>query len=85
MAAVLVVLGAGAADATTATTLPELPDGVNSIIGPNPSQVTGPQDADDRGGANQLLLFGVIVVAIGGIGLLITRDVRRAKARRTQT
>ncbi|MEM9714035.1 MAG: hypothetical protein AAGA17_17580 [Actinomycetota bacterium] len=65
------------------TTLPELPDGVNSIIGPNPGQVTGPVDPDDRGGTNQLLVLGVMVLAIGGIGLLITRDVRRARSRRS--
>ena len=70
--------------AATATTLPELPDGVNSIVGPEPGQTSGPVDADDRGGANQLALFGVIVLAIGGIGLLVTRDVRRAKARRAE-
>ena len=66
----------------TETTLPELPDGVNSILGPNPGQVSGPQDADDRGGANQLALLGIIVLAVGGIGLLVTRDVRKARTRR---
>jgi hypothetical protein len=78
LVAVLVAAPSGA----TATTLPELPDGVNSILGPKPGQGSGPVDADDRGGANQLALFGVIVLAIGGIGLLVTRDVRRARARR---
>ena len=78
----LVALAAGPTAAATATTLPELPDGVNSILGPNPGQVSGPQDADDRGGANQLALLGVIVLAVGGIALLVTRDVSKARSRR---
>ena len=67
------------------TTLPRGGGGVGSIIGPAPGEGVAPTDADDRGGAAQLALFGVLVVAISGIALLVRRDMGRARTRTAAT
>ena len=64
--------------AETTTTLAPLPEGAGSILGPLPGQGVAPEDAGDRGGAGQIALFLVIVVAIGGGVLLVRRDMTKA-------
>lgn len=59
----------------TDTTEPDLSECVNALPGPNCGRE--PDDAGDRGGAAQLALFGVLLVAMGGIGFVIVRSTRR--------
>jgi hypothetical protein len=47
---------------------------------PRPNTGHEPVDAGDRGGALQLLLPALLVLAIGGATLHLTRQARRAKA-----
>lgn len=61
------------------TTQPRTGSGLGSILGPGPGEGVEPTDAGDRGGAAQLTLFGVLVAAVGGIGLLVRRDMRRSQ------
>lgn len=63
-----------------APTLPPLPDGVGSIIGPKPGQGVAPNDSGDRGGAAQLTLFVAIVAALGGGVLLVRRDMAKSRS-----
>ncbi len=72
-------VGAQDADEPAPTTLPRSSGGVGSILGPGPGGGVEPTDSGDRGGAAQLALFGVLVVAIGGIALLARRDMGKAK------
>ena len=61
---------------TTSTTLSEAT--VPHII-PQPNSGVEPHDAGDRGGALQLGLLAVIVLAIGGAVLFVMRQSRRAR------
>lgn len=83
--AVVVLAGLFVGPTTQAadTTLPEAPEGVNSIIGPQPGQGVEPTDAGDRGGALQLATFVLIVGGLGVMGALIVRDIRKGQQRRT--
>lgn len=65
-------------DATTTTSAPA-PGG--DII-PEPNSGVEPQDAGDRGGSLQTILFIGIVVVIIGAGALIVRQSQRARAER---
>jgi hypothetical protein len=65
-------------DATTTTTAP-VPGG--DII-PEPNSGVEPQDAGDRGGSLQTILFIGIVVVIVGVGAVIVRQSKRARAER---
>lgn len=67
---------------TAPPTLPEIPDGAGSIIGPKPGQGVAPDDAGDRGGAGQIALFFVLVGALGGGALLVRRDIAKNRAAR---
>lgn len=78
--AIVVPPEASAQTTTTATTLAPLPEGAGSIIGPKPGQGVAPDDAGDRGGAAQIALFFVIVVALGGGVLLVRRDMARSRS-----
>lgn len=49
---------------------------------PEPNQGSEPEDAGDRGGALQTLLFVLIVGGTLGIGLVVVRQSRRARAER---
>jgi hypothetical protein len=44
---------------------------------PKPNSGREPEEAGDRGGALQLLVFGLIVAGIGGIVAMIVRESRR--------
>lgn len=67
--------------AVTTTTLPSAA-GVGSILGPRPGEGQEPEDAGDRGGAAQVATFWIVFGALGVIGLLIVRDVKKGKASR---
>ncbi|MEM9609423.1 MAG: hypothetical protein AAGA99_18505 [Actinomycetota bacterium] len=75
---ILATPSAGASD----TTLPEAPEGVNSIIGPQPGQGVEPQESGDRGGAAQIAIFLLIIGGLGLMGTLVVRDMRKGKERR---
>ena len=62
---------------STTTTLAGLP--APDII-PQPNTDSAPTEAGDRGGALQLAVFGLLVVAIGGAVFVIVRQSRRARA-----
>lgn len=49
---------------------------------PQPNEGKAPKDSGDRGGWAQLALFGLLVVAIAGIGAVVLRG--NAKARRNR-
>ena len=68
-------------DEPVTTTLPRSTGGVGSILGPGPGGGVEPNDSGDRGGAAQLALFGVLVVAVGGIAFLARRDMGKARSR----
>jgi hypothetical protein len=61
---------------TTASGTPHIID--------RPNSGKQPTEPGDRGGAEQLLLFGGMVVAIGGIGILALRGGAGAKANRAR-
>ena len=47
---------------------------------PRPNSGEAPHEAGDRGGALQLLILGLVVVAIGGGIALVVRESRRSKS-----
>jgi hypothetical protein len=58
---------------------PEPAEG-DSII-PEPNSGREPEEAGDRGGALQVLVFVLIVGGVGGIAALVVRDARRSRAK----
>ncbi len=62
------------------TTLGQQPDGGGII--PRPGNGVEPDDAGDRGGSLQSVLFVVILGGIGVIGALVVRESRTARADR---
>jgi hypothetical protein len=60
---------------TTSSTVTELPP---AEMIPRPNSGQAPDDAGDRGGALQLLVFGLVVVAIGAGVTKVVLDSRRA-------
>ncbi|WP_436792519.1 hypothetical protein [Actinospongicola halichondriae] len=73
---------AGAAPAGDApvTTLGSQPEGGGII--PRPDSGVEPEDAGDRGGALQTVLFVVVLGGVAVIGGLVVRESRRARAER---
>lgn len=70
-------LPAGAQDPGSATsTTVAVP---SQDIVPRPNSGVAPSEAGDRGGALQLALLGVVVVAIGGTVTRLVRQARRAR------
>jgi len=67
----------GSGSGTTTTTLAGVP--APDII-PQPNTDSAPTEAGDRGGALQLALLGLVVVAIGGAVFVLVRQSRRARA-----
>src|SRR5690606_30705634 len=63
--------GAGGAPGDTRVPTPD--------IIPRPNSGKPPEDADDRGGALQLGLLGLIVLAVGGMSAKVVHDSRRAR------
>jgi hypothetical protein len=61
---------------TTSSTVAELPP---AEMIPRPNSGHAPEDAGDRGGALQLLVFGLVVVAIGAGVTKVVLDSRRAR------
>jgi hypothetical protein len=47
---------------------------------PRPNSGHEPTEAGDRGGVLQLLILGLVVVAIGGAVVHLTRESRRARS-----
>jgi hypothetical protein len=70
---------ATAQDAPTPDETSSTPVPTPHII-PEPNSGHKPIDAGDRGGALQLLLLAVLVVAVGGIALHLVRESRRARS-----
>ena len=66
-----------AAQDPSTTTTAAVPD--QEII-PLPNRGEEPHDAGDRGGALQLAVLVLLVVAIGGAVALVVRQARRARA-----
>jgi hypothetical protein len=64
--------------ASTTTTVVGQDDG--GII-PRPNSGHEPEDAGDRGGSLQILVFGLVLAGMAAIALLAVRDSRKAKAR----
>jgi hypothetical protein len=62
---------------TTPTTLAQVP--TNDIV-VKPNTGTPPASSGDRGGAAQVLLLGLLVAGVAGIGALVVRESRRARA-----
>ena len=62
------------------TTLGEQPEGGGII--PRPDSGVAPEDAGDRGGALQTLLFVIVVGGVVLIAGLVVRESRRARAER---
>lgn len=56
--------------------------GAKPHIIPRPNDGHPPEDPGDRGGWEQLSLFGVLAVAIVGIGVMVFRGGRSARANR---
>jgi len=78
LAVALQAAPAAAQDPTsTTTTLGELP---TPHIVPRPNSGEEPHDAGDRGGALQLTVLGLLVVAFGGAVAIVVRQSRRARA-----
>ena len=79
-ALVVLVLAAPAAHAqepdTTTTSLPQVP---TQEIVPQPGSGAEPDEAGDRGGALQLGLLALVVVAMGGAVAVVVRQSRRAR------
>lgn len=61
---------------STSTTVSDVPD---PHIIPEPNTGAEPDDAGDRGGALQLGLLAVLVLAIAGAVLYVVRQSRRAR------
>ena len=76
----------GAANTVPATvTTPDgsvVPGGERPSSIPLPSQGKGPTDAGDPGGAEQLILFGLLMLSVGGIGFMIFRGGKKTRANR---
>lgn len=68
---------AGAQDDTSTTEAPESP----GII-PEPNSGSEPEDAGDRGGGLQTLVFVIVVAGVGVMGWLIVRESRKAREKR---
>jgi hypothetical protein len=62
---------------STTTTLGDVPD--QDII-PSPNAGEEPGEVGDRGGALQLAVLALVVVAIGGAVALVVRQARRTQA-----
>jgi len=73
------VVAPGVASAQETTTTSAVP--TRDII-PRPGEGRAPDDAGDRGGALQTVLFVGLVVAVAGGGALLVRQSRRARAER---
>lgn len=80
----LTLLSAGPATAQDEGDGPATTIGAEESPGiiPEPNQGAEPQDAGDRGGALQTLLFVLIVGSTLGIGAVVVRQSRRARAER---
>ena len=63
----------------TANTLQEQ-GGAKPHIIPRPNEGQAPKHPNDRGGAEQFLVLGLIVAGVGCVGGLVWRSSRRARA-----
>lgn len=59
-----------------------VPGGERPSSIPLPSEGTGPTESGDPGGVEQLALFGLLVVAVAGIGFVIFRGGKKTRANR---
>jgi hypothetical protein len=79
--AIAVLLGAvvpaGAQDPATSTSTTGVP--APNIV-PEPNSGAEPTEAGDRGGGLQLLVLGLVIVAIGGGVAYVVREARRSRS-----
>lgn len=68
---------AGAQEDTTTTAVVE-----DEGIIPEPNSGREPEDAGDRGGALQSVLFAALVLGVAGAAFVLVRQSRRARAER---
>lgn len=73
------VASAQAEGDTTSTTFPYVEG--DGII-PRPNSGVAPEDAGDRGGALQTVVFVLVLAGVGVIGALVVRESRKARAGR---
>lgn len=74
----------GDVPATTPTTLRELPEGVGDIV-QRPNSGVAPTSSNERGGWEQLMVFGLLFTAVGVVAAFAWRDMRRKKHRANRT
>jgi hypothetical protein len=67
-------------DDTSADTTDDTPVPAQDII-PEPDSGRPPEDAGDRGGALQGVVFVLILVGVGGITAIVVRESRRSRQR----
>jgi hypothetical protein len=62
----------------TTTLVSMVGGGQTKSVIPRPNSGSAPQQMGDRGGAGQLALLGLLVVAISSVGVIVVRSTRRA-------
>lgn len=78
----IALTGVATQDQTT-TTMPPVREGdspINDIL-PEPNSGTAPEKPSDRGGWQQIMVFGLLVGGMGVIVLLVRRESRAARRR----
>ncbi len=75
--------GAGGHSRSQTTTTTVVDTGQGGRIIPRPNSGHPPEDAGDRGGSLQILVFFLVLAGTATIALLAFRDSRKAKARAT--
>lgn len=75
----VLVLASSAASPAAAQENPK-PEAPTQDIVPRPNSGEAPEDAGDRGGALQLLVVGLIVVAVSGAVAHLVRQSHRARS-----
>lgn len=79
LALVLLFVGSLATAPVASAQVPPSTGMTTQDIVPRPNSGRAPTEAGDRGGALQLLIPGVMVLAVGGAALHLRRQSRRAR------
>ncbi len=78
------VLQDGGGDGGGSSTTDDTPVPAQDII-PEPNSGRAPDDAGDRGGVLQGVVFLLIVVGVGGVVTLVVRESRRSRSRSAES